>query len=270
VVVENDEIPDRKSWWGVTTIPQHEQRHWCIGPLRLGVSHLAGEWRISHQSVDDPLDAGIRLGETTRPADSDPERDAFIRFADSDDTSEISLMPMLADRPVVSHPTEPFFVLPGDETRLFVSTPIWLAIRLGAQTKPFELPIVRPSDTWVGATTGGGKAAYSSRTFCRLRLEDLPFRPHRCVTVVNVCNRAQEPLHLERISVAVPHLSLYASSEGRLWTQAITLTRDADGSDVEMKIADQPPSEAATSQFLAPPREPVHGHSLRSAFNALF
>lgn len=263
-------MPDSKAWWGTTEVPLGEQRYWSIGPLRLAIGHLPGEWRIRHLSGDDPLEGTVRLAEATRPDDFDVDRETVVRFANSDAHPGVSLWPALADRPVVSHPVEPFYVLPGEEARLFVSTPVRLAIRFGTQSYPFELPIVRPSDTWVGSTTGEGQAAYSSRTFCRSRLEDLPFRPHRCVTVVHVHNRAGSPLKLEKISVAVPHLSIYACDDGRLWTQSITLTREEDDDKVGIEISQAPPTEAAGNERLGGPREPVNGHALQRALGALF
>ena len=263
-------MTDGKAWWGTTAIPLGEERRWLIGPLRLRIARLSGEWRIRHHTGSDPLEGTVRVAEAQDLSDEIHEDDTALRFASSGDDFEISLNAALADRSIVSHPAEAFYVLPGDETRLFVSTPVWLRIATGPERDLFELPILRPSDTWVGATTGGGRAAYSSRTFCRLRLEDLPYRPHRAVTVVRVRNRTNEPLPLERISVAVPHLSIFASNAGRLWTESITLTREADDPEVEIEIADQPPSEADGNRKLASPREPIVGNRLRSAFDALF
>jgi hypothetical protein len=234
------------------------------------IAHLSGEWRIRHHSGDDPLEDTVCLAEPISETAGEDEADEVLRFARSSDESEITLRPALADLPIVSHPTDPFFVLPGDEAQLFVSTPLRLGLRIGATRELCELPIVRPSDTWVGATTGDGEAAYSSRTSCRLRLEDLPFRPHRAVTVVHVRNRAADPLRLERITVAVPHLSLYASPEGRLWTESITLTRDADDPQVTVEIAAGPPPETHAGQALAAPRKPVGDSRLQRAFDALF
>ena len=56
------------------------------------------------------------------------------------------LLPNLADRPVVARPAVPFFIPPGEELELFVSTPIWVQLRSGT-TDLVELPCLRPSDT---------------------------------------------------------------------------------------------------------------------------
>lgn len=270
----NATTPNR-AWWGTTGIAVDEQRRWEIGPLRIRIAHLAGEWRIRHRSGEDPHEAATVLAEpesvTDANANATDPGEEVLRFARTDDACEIALRPALADRPIVSHPTEPFFVLPGDETRVFVSSPVWLTIGMTSPARALcEFPILRPSDTWVGSTTGAGQAAYASRTFCRLRLEDLPFRPHRAVTVVHVRNLAAQPLRLERITVAVPHLSLYASREGRLWTESIALTRHAEDTRVDLKITNELPAEVDAEHVIAPAREPINANALKRAFDAFF
>lgn len=252
-----------------------ERRRWIIGPLRLRIAHLAGEWRVTHRSGTDPLEGTVLVAEPDPPTEGEganaDEGHEVLRFARSGGGSEITLRPALADRPIVSHPAEPFFVLPGDETRLFVHTPLWIGLGIESPARDLcEFPILRPSDTWVGSTTGSGQIAYASRTHCRMQLEDLPFRPHRALTIVHVRNRSSDPLRLERITVSVPNLSLYASREGRLWTDSITLTREADDPQIEIRIADRPPAEADVAQPLAPPRRPVEGNRLWDAFDSLF
>lgn len=67
---------------------------------------------------------------------------------------------------------------------------------------------IRPSDTWFGPTTSEGEPCYASKTVCRLRVEDVPLRPHRCLTKVTLRNRADDSLSLDRLKLPVNALAL--------------------------------------------------------------
>lgn len=119
-----------------------------------------------------------------------PEDAETFRVAQCGDVGPLKLVPIMADRLVVSRPKSPFRILPGQHATLFVSTPAWVRIALGNGKALAELPLFRPSDTWFGPSTLVGELGYAARTHCRLDVCDVPFRPHRAVTPLRVENRS--------------------------------------------------------------------------------
>src|SRR5439155_1571474 len=85
---------------------------------------------------------------------------------------------------------------------------------------------LRLSDTWYGPNTREGELCYSSKTFCRTHLADLPLRPHRVLTPVSIQNNAKDPLLLEQLSLPLPYLSTYVDENGSLWTEEITVVNE--------------------------------------------
>ncbi len=159
----------------------------------------------------------------------------------------------------MSLPADPFLVPQSTTVTLFVSTPLWLDVRVDDETV-LDVPTLRPRDIWIGPSTGPGEAGYANRTQCRQQLEEIPVRPYRVLTPVVVANRSQEPRALERLMLAVPYLSIFATDAGRLWTERIELTIGTDES--ESQIVPGAPQDAADARIVASARRTPPGDRL--------
>jgi len=133
-----------------------------------------------------------------------------------------------------------------------------------------EIPIQLLSDTWFGPSTREGELAYASQTSARLLLENLPRRSNRAVTPVSFRNRAESALFLERLSLPVPYLPLYAVENEFLWTPCVTLDRESNTELVKLQIEEKPPVQAKHPRRVCEPREVVEKGMLVRAFSALF
>jgi len=177
------------AWWETGRFPVGTAGRWRIGPLELWIQRLEGEWRIASEQGDDPLDDALER-EVPCVIDGVLDRESTERYASNSKTEVIRLAAALADRSVVTRSDKPLHVPPGEEISVFVSSPLWVRIEAGEPGKLLrELPVFRPSDTWFGPNTREGELCYASRTHHRLRLEQIPARPHRAVTSVLVRNR---------------------------------------------------------------------------------
>jgi hypothetical protein len=256
-------------WWGIFEIVPEASVRWEIGPLRFSVRHKAQEWQVCQtndgQAESDEISCHITPGESLEAEGATPERYLFTR---TQDTLQVS--PCLADRPVIVRPANPFRVQPGQEATIFVSSPLWVRLEVHEpRNKLGEFPIQRPSDTWFGPSTLEGELCYASRTQGRLSLEELPQRPHRAVTPVTIRNLGAEALLLERLSLPVPFLSLYSTDEGNLWTEGVTMVREADTDIAGITIAEHVPPQAAATHRVAEPRKKAEKNMLMRAFGAL-
>ena len=132
-----------------------------------------------------------------------------------------------------------------------------------------EFPIQRPSDTWFGPSTLEGETCYAIRTHSRLNLENLSLHPYRALTQIDIDNRAEAPLHVERLNLPVPYLSLFVNPEGILWTEAVTMTQKDDASLAEFEIQEGPPVVSGGAELLSPSRENPQKNMLIRAFGIL-
>lgn len=260
-------------WWGDFFLEEGQAVRWRIGALELTIERLAREWRIAGvpattepEANGDGTHWSVDREAAGRPIDEHTERYAFRSTS-----AALRLTPALADRPVVSQPTIPFYVPSQEEATIFVSSPLWLRVEVGHPPKLLhDAPLQRPSDTWFGPSTLEGELCYSSRTHNRLRLEEVPLYPDRAVTPVRIRNEATNALLLERLNLPVPFLSLFATDAAALWTPTVTMLREHDGTSASLKVDEGPPHHARQAREVAPARHAPGKRVLVRALGALF
>jgi hypothetical protein len=257
-------------WWGEFACAEGKALRWRIGPLIIHVHRLTQEWRIGYERSDVADDGPVGV-ECAVPADPVSESDEHHRFVFRRTTETLRLLPGLADRSVVARPVAPFYVPPGEEAVLFVSSPLWVQIAANYSRQQLEsVPIVRPSDTWFGPSTREGELCYASTTHCRVNLDELPIRAHRAVTPVQIVNRATGSLLIDRINLPVIYLSLYSAPSGQLWTDTVTITREALDDNASLRLHKRAPPQAGDAVLLCEPRLHADKGILSRAFSALF
>ncbi|WP_428262630.1 hypothetical protein [Haliangium sp.] len=256
-------------WWGDFELPMNSVGRWQIGPTTLIIEHLDNEWRVDTEVEEDPQ--ASELSVDIRPiGDDDAARTWSHRFAVTEPSDRGSLSALLADRPVVATPERSVTILAGGEATVYVGSPVWVQIGIGDPAKALlELPLHQPADTWFGPSPRVGELCYASRTHCRLRLEDLPQRPHRAITSVQVTNRGETPLVLNQLLLPVLNLALFATPEGLLWTQDVKLERD-DREMAPIELRKGQPRHAEDAICIAEPRLPLTDNPMVRAFSAIF
>ncbi len=257
-------------WWGHFRVSEGHTARWTVGPLVLYIQRLASEWQIDY--LQDPLEQeqadrwDVTLGAAPPAERKNVERFVFRRTA-----PRVDIQPVLLDRPVVSRPAVPLHILPREEVTVFVSSPVCVRINVHEPAVTLrDVPIQRLSDTWFGPNTREGELAYATRTSARVNQDDLPLRISRAVTPVLVRNRAEAALLVERLSLPVPFLSLYAGADDALWTESVVLDRESDSEMAKMEIEEAPPGQIRRPSKIAEPREAAEKGMLVRAFSAFF
>lgn len=257
-------------WWGDFDIFPHSILLWKMGPLSLWVQRLEKELRLAYEiNSSDPTDqvlAGVKLEEFDLL-----QKEHVFRFGFSRELQNVTLLPVLADRPVVAKPEKPFYILPRDKVKIFVSTPIWIRVLTDSNKLMSEVPVLKLSDTWFGNNTLEGELCYASQTFCRLRLQDIVFYPYRAVTQVTIENQADSALFLDSLNLPVNYLSIYAQQETHvLWTESIRLVR-AEGEKLNpIKINLAPSEKIGPCLKIQGPRVKPQKNLLTRAFKNFF
>lgn len=260
-----------ETWWGAFQIPHGSAGSWRLGPLTLRVGRQAGEWVVWQASDGDPHDETMQVlvpDDTPAPEDGGET----VRFAVSGRSEELSLVPLLADRPVISRP-ESAMVVPGDEdVVLYVSTPLWVGLSVGGPPELIEeIPVNVLSNTWFGPSTMEGELCYASRTHFVVDPDRVARLMHRASTCVRIRNRSQTPLELERLKLPLTHLCLIRMADGSLWTQDLTLVRSQDGDKVKLELQDREERlKKQGSELLAEAREKPSSTALERAFGSIF
>ena len=271
---ENDLVsadhPRDQAWWGELRLREGQSARWRIGSLELAARRGRQEWLLAFDW--DPARPETEDWQLELDAELSDELADHERFVVGETGDRLALRPLLADRPVVSLPRLPVQLLPEREATLYVGTPIWVRVEAGEPAVTLrELPSRRASDTWFGGSTREGELCYATQTRARLQAENLPVLSHSAVTAVRIRNEAASPLSVERLKLPVPLLSLYCDQRRRLWTEAVTLIRSEEESEMaSLDIGDGPPPEAAGAELLTPPRSGSEPTLWIRAFSSLF
>lgn len=231
-------------WWGSVTLPIGGVARWRAGPSTVVAQRRASDWRVWHETGPDAY--AVAAERARRVDDEPPDGPPSARFSFAETPDTIAVSPALADRPVIVRPESPLSIPPGERVTVYASTPVWMALKLevrrpkrgGKGPSPAvltELPTFRPTDTWFGPSTREGELCYAVRTAARTQVAELPLRPHRAVTPLTVENQAATPMEVTRLEAPMPFLALHVGRDGRLWTDAILVTREADD-DTSVKV----------------------------------
>jgi hypothetical protein len=256
------------AWWLPRTIPVGQTLDCQLGPLSLQIHRGHGEWHVSMADGDEREGGGCgTLGLRAGGIDGDN----YERFIFSGASAQLKLLPLLADRPVVIRPRQPIFLPSGEQTTMYLSSPLTLRLLVGDPGVLLrEVPMVRLSDTWFGPSTREGELCYSGRTHARHELAEVPQRAHRAVTPLHIRNEALTPLPLEKVSLPVPFLSVYGAADGGLWTQKATMIRRSDSDMAVLKIERAPPEFGGPMSLISGPRREQGRGGFVRAFNVLF
>ena len=258
------------NWWGEFELHRGATAEWRIATLDVTVSRLAHEILVSSHQAETAEDAS---GWEFHLLDHEFEAgdlSQVSRFAFQDAPERLLVLPALADRPVVSRPYSPMTVLPGELVTIYVGTPLWFTLAAGGPAVTFfEVPILRLSDTWFGPSTMEGETCYSSRTYARLNIENLPPEAEWATTEIQIHNNSADPLPINKLKLPVPYLSLYGTPDGRLWTEDVTMVRAAGESKAHFSIEKDPAALPANAVHVAAPRRQAPKSMLISAFSTL-
>lgn len=229
-------------FWNTHNLALDNIGHWKIGPLELWIKRYENEWRIYSKRSSNPsikeINAKVPVLENI-PPNLDAQR-----FGVRETSPELTFHPVLSDRAVVVRPEKPFHLPAKEEVSIFVNTSVWLKISYGPAKMPMAtLPIYRPSDTWFGSSTTDGELCYSARSKAKIRFNDLEIYPYRAVTNIQLQNKSNTDLFLERIKVPIPALSLYLSEEQVYFTDSMIYCREPDAKHIN--ITYNPPPKVA-------------------------
>ena len=254
----------KSPWWSEFQLEANNGVRFSLGPLEVLVFRSENEWQVAPAVAKNE---NRRKWTRKKLASLPPNLPALERFASGTDGDTVKIEPRTPDRPVVARPRTPLHLLPGQQTRIYISSPVWVEILVGEQARAVrELPVKRLSDTWIGANTRNGEIGYGLKTFARSRLDEVQVMEHRMVTPVVVQNWAEDLLLVERMNLPTPYLSIYHNEKNELWTETVTLSHSEGSGMATLDLKIGPPTEAGESSQISRPRRIVEEKRLVRAF----
>ena len=232
-----------------------------VGDLCLSIRKSVHEWQLNYHWEKKGNDGGYSCSYIDSFS-AEPE--TIDRIAMESMSDGFSLIPKLADRPVVVRPYSPFTLPANNTITLYVSTPIWLNV-IFAEGVTKELAVQELSETWMGGLTGNGELCYGSHTHARLDKDLLQHLPFRALTPTTIHNKGDSDLTLERLSIPTPYLSIHTNDKHQLITESLSITMDSSSHSGIVKI--EPSSKDSR---ISTPRLTTDRGVLVSAWENLF
>lgn len=258
-----------KPWWGTYEIEAGQSRFWKVGNVIICVNRFTNEWHVASCQTE-TLESQSHDTDMSDENLSVPTDKLKFKTYVFKTQAEITLSPVLADRPLASRLENTLYIPAGEEILLYVSSPVWVSIKTGQSDLNLdEVPTFILSDTWVGQNTMEGELCYAGQTHCSPRLNELPYGPDRIIIPMIIRNDASSTLLLDTLSAPLPYLSVYRDHKNYLWTEQLILHRESDSTPIVF-VEKGPPLIEQDIELLSPARKELKaGSHIKQFLNLL-
>ena len=251
------EVDTLEAPWGEHGLPEGDETLTLrVGPLRLRLRARDDELWMAHE----PGIGGRFSEQKAREVGaggrrSRSEENEWTRWPLARRPERVVLTPVFPDRTVVAEPEVPLRLAPGTRVRVFVRVPLWaqLATAGDGGVVLAEVPTVVLSDTWSGSVTEGELCYWLGTTARRSVTSDV-FAPHLAVCPLQLVNRSEDDLPVERLSLRVAHLSVFAHGD-RLWSDETRVRFRGVDEGSELEVSGRRPEEAPDAVRVSTARE---------------
>lgn len=245
--------------WGDQPVNEKDTLLWHCGPLQL-YSRLAYDelWLAHHQT--DPEQPELAL----QPVDETDLK--WQRWSLKKAATAIKILPAFPDLPVIIKPETSFWMTPGVKTRVYPRIPLWIKVQWEGESL-LETPILQISKTWFGDFLTG-EICYWIKSFVRKEILPEQHRPFLAVSPIQIVNRSDEELLVDKICHRVDQLSLF-EHENQLWSNETRIRYRGQNDVSEIDVMRKAPPEAARARLLSDPRIPVSSSITAKTFASL-
>ncbi len=241
-----------------------------VGQVRIWLMRNSQGWQVASRH-----EAGTEFV-VLHEAPSAAEPPEWQRFVTPSSDSKLRLIPVLPDRPVMSHPEARIEIAPRHKGLFFVTIPVWVRLAVVGADGRKEVPICEVptrvlSKTWFGHPAEEGEIGYALATRARQSLSELTDVAGRAICPVLVENGTPEKLAFSQFQLSVRHMSVYETDDGKLWTNECKLGYAGGLLSAALTFGRGAPEQAQRARLVSGPREaPTSGLTARSIAEAIF
>lgn len=245
--------------WGEMNLQPDTVNKWQNGPLVIWFQKLENELWVGYQyfSADaDPVPE-------TPPADLN-----WSRFTIDTPNPKLDICPVFPDRSVVIKTEYPFWLTTKAQVKIYVRVPIWVRVEIkSAKIKLAEIPVVVLSNTWFGDNTSG-QLCYWISSSARQTMEPDAGRQFLAICPINIKNKTEEDLLVEKFCFRVSELSLFYDGE-QLWSDETRVNYRGSGDISLIDVTGKAPQEAKSARKIGEPRHPRKKGITQKTFETL-
>jgi hypothetical protein len=258
-------------WWGDVTANNATQLQLAFAGLLLNLAFKDNEWLFQYEISNHSNVKTLPL-KYSELKPSNIELKHQQRFVFSLPPTGITLQPALADRPVICRPNITVILVPNEEISLFVAIPLWLQLKIDTTDIPLiDIPTLRLSDTWFGPNAREGIICYASNASEQLQITPSDTHDIKATIEIRIKNHSDENLVLDKVSIPVNNLGLYADTDDHLYTRRVILTREgSNNGSLTIDTAMSCNMDESSMKLITPPRKDLGGNKITQALWSLF
>lgn len=233
--------------WDEISLQEKEVFTNTIGDLRFWIARHGNEIRVAHKHFTQKRD---QIAEITEP----PSDITWTRWTFRHAPASVQILPAFPELAVIVKPEAAFKLTRQVKTRVFVRVPLWVRIQSPGKKSVIlaEMPTVILSHTWFGTMTEG-ELCYWISSGIRPEIEPDPAREYLAICPVEIENKSDEELVVEKLCLRVNRLSIFEHAK-QLWSDTYQISFQGAAQDSQIKITHLPPPQAPEARLLAGPR----------------
>ena len=212
-----------QQFWAVRRIGEDRVTLARLGSLRLWLARAEKEWGFACEHAEASAIQDI----AQVPEDVVPRGLEWTNMLFREAPREYAFRAVAPDRPVVVKPSYTVSIPPGEAGTFFVTVPVFVQIVLlnGAEEQVLgTVPSMTLSDTWFGSAVEGN-LCYSLPKAAGMDIEGIDPLPHHIVCPLEVHNRSDELLVLEKLCLRPGYVGLYCG-HNHLWSSVVRIQHE--------------------------------------------
>lgn len=231
-----------KPVWGEHQLSK-TRLQWRLGELNLVCQKNKSEIRIAAEyniAASEPETENLEI-----------EESLWQRWTLKKVPETVSLRPALPPLPCVVTPEQSFQLVNGVSAMIYTGVPLWIQV-LAGDLILFDGPAFRLSKTWFGNFLNG-EMCYWVSTAANTAPEPLLDDPLHCICPVEVTNKSDDHMQVEKICLRTDNLAIY-QTDNALWSNHTRARYTGNGSGSDIDVVNKAPKEVKNAKLLTAAR----------------
>lgn len=247
--------------WGKRSLQDGEVDYLSIGDLHVWMKYQNGEVWIAY-GYKNELNGRIK-------SEAPPSSLTWGRWAHNHGSTEIELLPVFPDMPLIVHSEYPLKVSRDTKIQIFSRIPVWVRFStVKGNYQLLELPTVKLSRTWFGSPVEG-ELCYHATTKARRDLSQTEKKPYLVSCPIMVSNKSDEDLDFDNFCFRVERLSVFLH-ENEFWADETQIIYHGPDMNSDIIMTGKLPEGIDRTKLISKPRKQIQKSLATRTFKRIF
>lgn len=232
--------------WEAFGLEDDKYYSWQAGNLRLYFIKKKDEFSLASEYCKEDV---FSVQESKKV----PQDIEWKRWIIKEQSSKITFLPVMPDRPLVVKTEAPLNLLPKCSERFYISIPVWIKVQLDKDQDIVQLPSTILSNSWFGDPLGG-TLAYAVKSTASTSISSGRKKINTAICPLMVNNQSPDQFDFIRICLYTDYLGVF-QGEKHLWTNSVEVNIEGQQQTTRLDISASQPKYEGKSKVLTKPRQ---------------